>query len=300
MRLVILGQSGQLAQALRSVCSSMAVPPICLGRAQCDLSNAQAVADRLFEIKPEAIINAAAFTAVEAAETQVDQATALNTHAPQALAEVASRLNVPFLHISTDYVFDGRQSVPYSEKDAPNPLNVYGRTKLDGERAVIATYPEAVIIRTSWVFSPYGHNFVRTMLKLAAKGDPLSVVDDQIGTPTSALDLAEACIQALKAKRDGAEARGLFHYAARGETSWFGLAQEIFEQTAAWRANKEVIVQPIGSDEFKTQAVRPKNSRLNSDAFVRTFNYHQPSWQESLANTLAMLEPECRLARRAP
>jgi dTDP-4-dehydrorhamnose reductase len=278
----------------------MAVPPVCLGRAQCDLSNPQAVADRLFEIKPDAIINAAAFTAVEAAETQVDQATALNTHAPQALADVASRLNVPFLHISTDYVFDGRKSVPYSEMDTPNPLNVYGRTKLDGERAVLATYPDALIIRSSWVFSPYGHNFVRTMLQRAMKGEALSVVDDQIGTPTSALDLASACLEAIQAKLDGAQAQGVFHYAARGETSWFHFAQTIFEQTADWRGGKRVEVRAIGSDEFKTQAVRPKNSRLNSDAFVRTFNYRQPTWQDSLATTLARLEPEFRPAGSAP
>ncbi|OYU76548.1 MAG: dTDP-4-dehydrorhamnose reductase [Alphaproteobacteria bacterium PA3] len=300
MRLVVFGQNGQLAQALRSVCSNMAVPPVYLGRAQCDVTNAAQVADCLKLLKPNAVINTAAYTAVETAEAQIAQATALNAQAPQMLAEITSRLNIALLHLSTDYVFDGTKSAPYVENDAPNPLNVYGRSKLKGEEAVRDRNPEALIIRTSWVFSPFAHNFVRTILQRAAKGEALSVVDDQIGTPTAALDLAEACVRAIKAKLDGSKASGIYHYASSGETSWFGLANAILQHTQAWRDTNEVALTAIGSEQFKTQAVRPKNSRLNSEAFVRQFGHRQPTWQESLAGTLSLLETEFSAKWRAP
>jgi dTDP-4-dehydrorhamnose reductase len=292
MRLVVFGQNGQLAQALQSVCSNMAVSPVYLGRAQCDVTDAAQVADCLTRLKPEAVINTAADTAVEAAETQAAQTEALNAHAPQMLAEITSRLNIAFLHLSTDYVFDGTKSAPYVESDATNPLNAYGRSKLEGELAVREHNPEALIIRTSWVFSPFAHNFVRTIIQRAGKGEALTVVDDQIGTPTSALDLAEACVRATKAKLDGSKASGIYHYASSGETSWYGLAKEILDQTKTWRDNDDVVLTAIGSDQFKTRAVRPKNSRLDSEAFVRQFGHRQPTWQESLAGTLHLLEPE--------
>jgi dTDP-4-dehydrorhamnose reductase len=298
VNLLVFGRSGQLAQSLRLITANADIKLISLDRGACDITHALSVQSFLMDMKPDAIINAAAYTAVEAAEAHQSEAMALNAHAPKFIAETASRLAIPFVHISTDYVFDGEKAEAYDENDATRPLNVYGQSKRAGEIAVLAAYPSAVILRTSWVFSPFGHNFVRTILNRATQGDALSVVNDQIGSPTSALDLAEACLRVVRAKLEGVNASGIFHYASKGETSWYGFAEAILATTSPWRAHHASKLLAISSDEFPTKAARPKNSRLNSAAFLRAFNHHQPTWQESLAVTLSALETEFGATRR--
>ncbi|GBF56666.1 dTDP-4-dehydrorhamnose reductase [Candidatus Phycosocius bacilliformis] len=292
MKLLVFGQQGQLAQAVAAVGPHRGIDVTCLGRSKCNITSPTDVTGWLTRIRPDLVLNAAAFTAVDAAETQVDQATALNTTAPQFLARATMEHKIAFLHVSTDYVFDGRKAGPYVETDPTHPLNVYGQTKRDGELAVLDANPTALVVRTSWVFSPFAHNFVRTILKRAQERVPLSVVDDQTGAPTSALDLADACLTALQAKHTGSLAAGIFHYTSSGQTSWYGLAREILDQTQDWRPGFDIEIKAVTTDQFKTAAVRPRNSVLDCRAFVGQFGHVQPNWRDSLSETLVALKPE--------
>jgi dTDP-4-dehydrorhamnose reductase len=292
MKLLVFGQQGQLAKAVGLQASIAGMDVTLIGRAGCDITDAGAVEACLRQLRPDAVLNAAAFTAVDAAETQVEAAKALNTTAPEILAKATARKGIAFLHVSTDYVFDGTKPEPYVETDLTHPLNVYGATKRNGELAVQASHPSAVIVRTSWVFSPFAHNFVRTILSRATSGAALSVVDDQIGAPTSALDLAQACLTALQKVQAGSSSAGLFHYTSAGRTSWHGFAQSILDQTRDWRGGRDVELQAISTNALKAAAVRPRNSCLNCAAFLGQFGHPQPNWQDSLAATLSALEPE--------
>jgi dTDP-4-dehydrorhamnose reductase len=300
VKVLVFGHNGQLAQSLRLISAATEANLISLGRDACDITSRQQVESCVADLQPDAVINTSAYTAVEAAESFPADAMALNCEAPRFLAEITSGKAIPFIHLSTDYVFDGTKVGAYEEGDETRPLNKYGLSKRAGEIAVLETNPSAVILRTSWVFSPFGQNFVRTILARAAQGETLSVVNDQIGTPTSALDLAEACLLVLKAKANGSAASGIFHYTSEGETSWHGFAEAILAATSSWRENDVVKLQGVTSDQFPTKAVRPKNSRLKSSAFLRTFNHHQPTWQESLAGTLSVLETEFSAKWRTP
>jgi len=238
---------------------------------------------------PCAVVNAAAYTAVDKAEAEPALAMGVNRDGAGALAAAAARLGVPFIHVSTDYVFDGRKDAPYREEDAPCPLGAYGRSKLEGEAAVRAAWPAAVILRTSWVYSPFGQNFVTTMLRLATTREKVQVVDDQYGAPTAAGDLAAAILDlAERLTTQRMDHGGVYHLAASGETTWHGFAGAIF---AGWarRRHRVPVLAPITTAQYPTPAQRPANSRLDCGKIARVFGLRLPPWQTSLERCLDQL-----------
>lgn len=292
MTILVLGQSGQVARALAQLGERADEGLECVGRERCDLSNKSGVLAIIEAINPSAIINAAAYTAVDAAETDEDAARLLNAHAPAEIASVAAQRYIPFIHLSTDYVFDGSKSGAYSEFDLTNPINVYGLTKREGEIAILQADPDAVILRTSWVYSEFGKNFLRTMLSLAKTRDALSIVDDQIGAPTSAHDIAKACLTIAKSKQNGAKGAGVFHMTGGGQTSWLGFASAAFDETVSWRNGKQPVVSPISTADYPTPARRPLNSRLNCDLLEEEFGIRLPEWKTSMSVVLKALASE--------
>jgi len=255
-----------------------------IGRAGLDLGDPAAARAVVLDRAPDIVVNAAAYTAVDRAEDAVAAAQALNATGPAAAAAAAAEIGVPFLHFSTDYVFDGSKGEPYDEADAPQPLGVYGRTKLEGERAIAAANPRHVILRTAWVCSPTGSNFVKTMLRLAGERDSLGVVDDQYGRPTFARDLADA-VGAIIGRLPGDPAHpgwGVFHAASQGETTWCGFAREIMEGSLA-RGGPAAEVRPITTAEFSTLARRPADSRLCTERLASVYDVRLPAWQDSLS-----------------
>jgi dTDP-4-dehydrorhamnose reductase len=249
-----------------------------------DLSQIRAVVS---EIKPALIVNPAAYTAVDQAESDIETATRVNSEAPRVLAEEARRIGSALIHYSTDYVFDGTQDIAYDETDATNPLNVYGRSKLDGERAVQAVGGRYLIFRTSWVYGTRGRNFLRTMLRLARERSELSIVADQFGAPTWATTIAAitAQIAAIGLVEHGDDAAwweqrsGIYHLTSSGATSWARFAEAIFEFAAV---NPRPSVKAIGSDEYPTRAMRPRNSRMSNDKLTKVFGIRPPSWEDAL------------------
>jgi dTDP-4-dehydrorhamnose reductase len=298
LTIVVLGRSGQVARALSLIEATGDQAFEFIGRDRCDMSDTSGMEKLLGELKPDAIINAAAYTAVDAAQVDQENARLINVIAPAHVAKLAHDWNVPFIHLSTDYVFDGTKDGPYLETDATNPVNVYGLTKRDGEDAVIASCPDAVVLRTSWVYSQFGKNFLRTMLTLAQTRDVLTVIDDQWGAPTAAADIAMACLKIALAKQAGAKPAGIFHMTGGGQTTWRGFAQAAFDKTTQWRGGKMPVVNPIKTADYpppspQTEPTpRPLNSRLNCDLLDTQFGIRLPHWEDSLDNTLAALENE--------
>jgi dTDP-4-dehydrorhamnose reductase len=283
--LLVCGHDGQLAQALQRRLAGQDC--IALGHAALDLRDPAAIRRTLRELRPRAVINAAAYTAVDLAEREADAAFALNATAPGVLAEEAAALGAPLIHFSTDYVFDGRKPGAYQEQDAPNPLGVYGRSKLAGERAVAAVGGPHLILRTSWVYSGHGRNFLLTLQRLLHERDEVKVVDDQIGAPTWAGDLADATARLLERWQQGeAGAWGLYHLTAAGETSWFGFAQAIAERLRS-TGERCARLLPIPSSEYPTPASRPLNSRLDSSRLHRHWGIALPDWRDGLDACLA-------------
>jgi dTDP-4-dehydrorhamnose reductase len=240
---------------------------------------------------PSAIVNAAAYTAVDQAEAEPERAFRINCGGAALLADAAARYGIPFIQISTDYVFDGNKPSLYREDDPPAPLNVYGCSKLAGETAVLKACPCAAVIRTSWVYSPHGNNFVRTMLRLSETQPTVRVVDDQRGTPTSAADLAAAVLAIVERLRSaaGCDNAGIYHLAGEGETSWHGFAAAIFASLAR-RGRRVPELQAIRTAEYPTPARRPKNSCMDSSKAERVFGVRLPSWRSSLEECLDQLE----------
>lgn len=292
MTILVLGQSGQVARALAQLGERTYENFECVGRDRCDLSNIAGVVAIIEAMNPSAIINAAAYTAVDAAETDEDNSRMLNAKAPAEIAAVAAQRKIPFIHLSTDYVFDGSKSGAYIEADVTKPINVYGLTKREGEIAIFEAYPDAVILRTSWVYSEFGKNFLRTMLSLAKTRDALSIVNDQIGAPTSAHDIAKACLTIAKSKQTGAKGAGIFHMAGGGQTSWLGFADAAFDETVSWRNGKKPVVSPISTADYPTPARRPLNSRLDCDLLEEEFGIRLPDWKSSMSVVLKALESE--------
>lgn len=279
---LVFGQTGQVAQELAQLWPDA----VFLGREQADLTDPQACARAVITRKCRAVVNAAAYTAVDRAETEADLAGVINTDAPAAMAAAAKACDAAFLHISTDYVFDGTTTMSRDETAPPAPLNTYGATKLAGEQAVRAACPGAVILRTSWVFSAHGNNFVKTMLRLGAGRDRLSIVADQIGGPTPARAIAQAVDTIIGAVlADPARGGGLYHFAGAPDTSWAGFAREIFEQSGM-----KVQIEDIPTRAYPTPAPRPLNSRLNCDAIARDFGVSRPDWRAGLAEVLQGLK----------
>ena len=288
MKIFVAGSTGQLARALADRAATPDVEILNAGRPLFDLERREG-ADRIAAFAPDAIINAAAYTAVDAAEQDSARAFAINRDGAAWLAGVAAQREIPFLHVSTDYVFDGTKSDAYTEDDAVGPQSAYGRTKRAGEEAVLATYPSALVLRTAWVYSPYGQNFVKTMLRLAGERDALRVVNDQVGNPTSAHDIADASLAiARRVMQDGNHPRGIYHVTATGDVTWFGFAQDIM-RLAAEHGQRAVPVAPITTADYPTPAKRPANSRLDCSKLARDFGLRLPYWKDSLAATMQAL-----------
>ncbi len=279
MTLLVFGRSGQLARELQRRGEVLA-----LGRDEADLADPAACAARIAEIGPRAVINAAAFTAVDRAEEEEAMAFTVNAEAPAAMARAAARLGIPFLHVSTDYVFDGSGTRPWRPDDPPAPLGAYGRSKLAGERGVAAAGGRHVIVRTSWVFSAHGRNFVKTMLRLGGERGRLKIVADQIGGPTSTAAIARALLAIAGALVEGRGRGGLYHYCGAPPVSWAGFAREIFA-----RAGMDVTVEEISTADYPTPARRPLNSRLDCSAILRDHGLCQPDWRAELDEVLCEL-----------
>jgi dTDP-4-dehydrorhamnose reductase len=291
MRIAVTGRQGQVARALAEAGSALDVEIINLGRPQLDLAAPETVRPALIAVGPDIVVNAAAYTAVDQAEQEPEQAGAVNATGAGAVAAAASALGVPIIHLSTDYVFDGNKATPYVEEDPVAPSSVYGVSKLAGEQAVAAATRNHVILRTAWVYAPYGKNFVRTMLALARTRNEIRVVADQHGCPTYAPDIAVAIIRiAQNVLRNPSDQllRGIFHLAGRGETSWAGFASAIFAFLAAKGLRRPALT-PIASAEYPTPARRPANSRLNCSKLGYVHRIELPSWRDSLEICLERL-----------
>ena len=291
MRILLTGKNGQLGFELQRILADLG-ELTAVGHDECDLADEAAVRALIRKLAPAIIVNAAAYTAVDKAETEVALATAVNTRAPGAIGEEAARLGACVVHYSTDYVFDGSKSSPYTEDDATHPLSVYGRSKRDGERALQTSGAKHLILRTSWVVGAHGNNFARTILRLAAEREQLAVVADQHGVPTTTSLLAtttRTLLQRLPQAGGGHFPFGLYHLVPGGETHWHEYACLVVEQ--ARRAGKALKLTPeniraISSAEYPTAATRPANSRLDTTRLRRTFGIELPTWQSALHKTL--------------
>jgi dTDP-4-dehydrorhamnose reductase len=284
MRVAVTGRAGQLASSLMERGAAAGATILLAGRPELDLETPETVFPALAALAPDAIVAAAAYTAVDQSESDAARARAVNARGAGAVAEAAARLNVPLVHISTDYVFDGSLDRPYREEDPTSPLGVYGATKLEGEEAVLAAAPASVILRTAWVYSPFGKNFVRTMLRLAETRDAISVVADQLGSPTNALSLAEttlAVVRNLLTRPSDASLRGVFHAVDTGEASWAEFAAAIFEFSAAV-GGPSADVAPIPTSAYPTPARRPANSRLATGRLTQIHGVTPPHWRIAL------------------
>lgn len=280
MRVLITGREGQVARSLAERAPAD-WELLFAARPGFDLADPGSIESSVASFSPDLVISAAAYTAVDQAEDEPELAWAVNAEAPATLARTAHEAGAPIIHLSTDYVFDGTLDRPYSEADEVAPIGAYGRSKLAGEEGVRASAADHVILRTAWVYSPFGNNFVKTMLRLAAERDTLTVVEDQVGNPTSALDIAEAILAvAHKWQRQGSIASGTYHFAGSGDTSWAGFAENIFDASGR-HGGPSARVQGIPSSQWPTKAMRPANSRLDCSKFVRTFGYTAPHWSIS-------------------
>ena len=293
-RFLITGANGQLGFELQRALAPLGVV-IATDRHACDLSNPDSIRAAVRAAKPDVILSAGAYTAVDKAESEPDLARAINATAPGILGEEAAKLGALVIHYSTDYVFDGTKPSAYREEDATNPLGVYGKTKLEGENALAASGADHLIFRTSWVFGAHGKNFIKTILRLASSRDELRIVADQFGAPTGAALLADASTHiATRYLRDGREnfPFGLYHLAASGETSWHGFAQHIVAKAAAantpLKASNDRIL-PIPAAEYPTTAARPANSRLDTSKFRTAFGLHLPDWTHGVDQVLDVL-----------
>lgn len=291
MKILVTGKNGQVGWELQRALAPLGEVIAC-NRAEMNLTDVQSIRDRIREVEPKIIVHAGAYTAVDKAEAEPELAMAVNGIAPGIIAEEARRLNALLVHYSTDYVFDGTKTGAYLEDDVPNPANVYGATKLAGERAIQAVGAAHMILRTSWVYGSRGHNFMLTMLRLAREREELRVIDDQIGAPTWCRAAAEGTARILKfrlaksAEYSNPEFDGIFHLTATGSTSWFGFASEIMAQTESpnMRAPK---LTPIASEQYASPAKRPTNSLLSCEKLRRVFGFTLEPWQTALRRVLA-------------
>lgn len=296
LKILQYGATGQVALEILRQAPAHGVELTALSRAQADLADPEAAARRVREAKPDLVILAAAYTAVDQAESEPGLAHEINGEAPAAIAAACAAQGAAMVHFSTDYVFDGRKGAPYVEEDATNPLNVYGASKLSGERMALAAHPRTTVLRTSWVVSAHGKNFVKTMLRLGREGQPLRVVDDQFGRPTSAADLAGfvlAQAPRLAAAPAGDPAFGLFHFANAGETTWRGFAQGALELALGAAAP---VVEPIATADRPAPARRPLRGTLDTRKLERTFGWTPRPWRDAVGEIVAELAAEPSVA----
>ena len=286
MKILVTGKNGQLGRSIQKLISNFNHHKFTLtGREELDLSSSESIS-KYFDTYShfDVIINCAAYTAVDRAEDEIDLANRINHLAVKKLAEFANLQNAKLIHISTDYVFDGKNESLYLESDNPNPINVYGKTKLLGEKAAQETMPNnLIILRTSWVYSEFGNNFVKTMMKLGYEKNEINVVSDQLGSPTYASDLAKAILHIIL--NDNLNKKSfpteIFHFSNMGETSWSDFAKEIFKLS-----NLNCKVTPINTDQYPTTAVRPKNTTLSKEKITKQFRFQIPLWKQSLKECL--------------
>ncbi|RTY95909.1 dTDP-4-dehydrorhamnose reductase [Flavobacterium sp. GT3R68] len=275
MVVLVTGANGQLGTALQSI--EVKYPEInfvFVSSFECDVTNKHSIQNIFEKEKPSFCINTAAYTAVDKAESDTEKAFDINVNGAKNLAETCRDYNVTLLHVSTDFVFDGNRNIPYTEEDTTNPQSIYGQTKLDGEQAIKQALRHYFIIRTSWLYSGFGNNFMKTMLRLAKERTSISVVDDQIGTPTHAVDLAEALIKIILS---GKNAYGIYHFSNEGIASWHDFAKKIFEIN-----HVAIDLQPIPSSQFPTPATRPKYSVLDKTKIKTVFGIEIKKWEDAL------------------
>jgi dTDP-4-dehydrorhamnose reductase len=294
MRILVTGKNGQLGRSIQKLVNTdtkidnnqTSNDFIFVGR-ELDLSSESSISDYFSNNdKFDIIINCAAYTQVDKAEQEVELANQINHLAVKQLASIANKQQAKLIHISTDYVFDGESDKPYIETDIPNPINVYGKTKLAGEQALKEVMPiNAIIIRTSWIYSEYSNNFVSTMLRLGKERDELNVVSDQIGSPTYATDLAGAILEIIKDKefKEISQATQIYHYSNEGEISWYAFAKEIFKI-----AKVDCKVSPITTQQYPTLAKRPRKTLMNKDKIAKTFSMNIPDWRISITQHLSV------------
>ena len=278
--ILVFGKTGQVARELQQLGTVTA-----LGREEANLSDPQACAETIRNHAPDVVINAAAYTAVDQAENEEAVAAVINGDAPRAMAKACAELGIPFVHISTDYVFDGTGQDPWQPQDQTAPQNTYGCSKLAGETGIADSGGTYAILRTSWVVSAHGTNFIKTMLRLSETHDVLNIVCDQIGGPTPARDIAVACLQIAEQLVQEPSKSGIYHFSGTPDVSWADFAREIFEQ-----AGKSVTVTPITTTDYPTPAQRPLNSRMDCTATKRVFGIERPDWITGLKTILDDLE----------
>ncbi len=302
MKILLTGKNGQVGFELARHLVATHHELVSVGSTDCDLCKPAAIRDLIQTIKPDVLINPAAYTAVDRAESEPELAKAINAHAPAVMAGELKKTGGLLIHFSTDYVFDGQKASPYNELDTPNPQSVYGKTKLQGEQAITASGVDHVILRTSWVFGAHGHNFLKTMLRLAAEREGLRVVNDQFGAPTSARFLAQAVTQMLgrlgperhsnREATDRTALTGLHHCSCSGRTSWYDYAKFSIELAHQNRAKLKLPAEkliPIPSSEYPTPAARPANSVLDNTKFEQTFGIQRPDWQSEVEQVIQAL-----------
>jgi dTDP-4-dehydrorhamnose reductase len=291
MIVLVLGGHGQLARSFAEAYPPASVRIIIQGRPTLDLLNPESITQTLDRVTPDIVVNAAAYTAVDKAESEPELAFAVNSEGVRRLATECASRDTPIVHLSTDYVYNGTKQGPYLETDSANPISVYGRSKLSGEQKLAQVNPRHIILRTAWVHSPYGTNFVRTMLRLATARKELSVVDDQCGNPTYAPHLAQAIlaiIEKIGGEQSPISPWGVYHAVGTGEATWFDFAQTIFRCHQAL-GHDIPSVRPITTAEYPSPAPRPANSRLNTDKLARTFGLRLPPWQQGVAECVQRL-----------
>lgn len=282
-KVIVFGGNSQLAQCIKHLEANFPqFNLVFLSSRDVDISNSQQIESALQHYRPDVVINCAAYTLVDQAEDELERAKLINTASPGFLAEACEKYNSLLIHISTDFVFDGKKALPLKETDITNPLSVYGRTKLDGEKEVMKKMKRYIILRTSWLYSGYGHNFVKTMLRLGKERESLGVIVDQIGTPTYAMDLADAI---LKIAETDTNDYGVYHYSDEGVASWFDFAHAIFRFS-----DLKVRIFPLSTDQFPTKAIRPAFSVMDKTKIKAVFGFEIPHWQNSLETCLKNIE----------
>ncbi len=294
-KILLTGVNGQVGHSLQAILKASGLPTelIALDRSQLDLANTQQIREVVRTVQPDLIINPAAYTAVDKAESEPDLAYSINAIAPGILAEEAAILNAKLIHFSTDYVYNGRKLEAYQEADPTEPLSVYGQTKLAGEEAIRAVGVPHLIFRTAWVYGAYGKNFMKTILRLASEQETLNIVADQIGTPTSSNAIAAAITQILQ--QSDFDVSGVYHLVNSGQASWFEFAQAIVEESNVLRQQEGKAglmvkhIQPISTDQYPTPARRPANSLLDTGKLLQDFDIEMPHWRESLIKELSSL-----------
>lgn len=289
MKLLVLGKTGQVAQSLLSRQGVGDCQFVARGRPDVDLTDKATIATAMDQVEPDVVVNAAAYTTVDKAETEPDQAMAVNAMGAEHIARLCATAARPLIHLSTDYVFNGEKSGPYVETDPTAPLGVYGKSKLEGEKRIADHLDQHIIVRTAWVYSPYGNNFVKTMLRLAKDRDVISVVNDQVGSPTYAPHLADAIVQiASDIMQKTSVPWGVYHGAGSGYASWYEVAKKIFSDSGRL-GEATANVEPIPTSAYPTPAQRPKNSTLDCTRLAQDFSINLPDWELGIEACLKQL-----------